>query len=439
LRRTIGISVVCAAGLFASLTSYAPAQTAVNHRIPAKADVLPPLSPLANTSSSGGSPITNEVQKFPLNVPAYSSNPGGTATIYLDFDGDFTSTWGTYHPGTTPAYDTDGDPTTFNSDELVNIQQIFLGIAEEFSPFNVNVTTVSPGTFVDYNSMRVVIGGDGKNGPDTYWTGVRAGGIGYVGGFTNAYPNTVYVFPGNLRNGTPRFSAMAAAHETGHSFGLEHHSEYQNGVRVQEYSDNDPTTTGDGLGHYSEQPTAPIMGVSYFGARGLWFRSDSTSEGFIQDDLAIISGNNGFGYRADDHSNSIVGATPLSLVGTFVSGNGIIERADDQDFFQFTVTEDSNALLQVLGSAFNQMLDPSLALYSSDGTLLDLQATSALGETITAMLMPGTYDLAVLSAGNYGDIGQYTLGGWIVPVPEPTAGAVVVLSLLIGRRNRKSR
>ena len=84
-------------------------------------------------------------QKFPLNVPAYNSNPSATATIYLDFDGDFTATWGTYHPGTTPAYDTDGDPTTFTADELVNIQQIFLGISEEFSAFNVNVTTVNPG------------------------------------------------------------------------------------------------------------------------------------------------------------------------------------------------------------------------------------------------------------------------------------------------------
>jgi hypothetical protein len=436
LRRTIGISVVCAAGLFAGLTSYAPAQTAVNHRVPARADVLPPLSPLANASGADGAAITNDVQTFPLNVPAYNSNPSANAKIYLDFDGDFTATWGTYHPGTTPAYDTDGDATTFTADELVNIQQIFLGIAEEFSPFNVNVTTVNPGTLTDYQSMWVVIGGDGKIGPDTYWTGARAGGIGYLGSFGNPYPNTVYVFPGNLRNGTPRFSAMAAAHETGHAFGLEHHSEYRFGARVQEYSDNDPTTTGDGPGHYSAQPTAPIMGVSYFAARGLWFNSDSTYEGNLQDDLGIITTRNGFGYRADDHSNSIVGATPLSLVGPFVVGHGIIENTEDQDFFHFTVTEDSNALLQVLGSAFNQMLDPSLALYSSDGTLLDLQATSALSETITAMLTPGTYNLAVSSAGNYGDIGQFTFSGWILPVPEPATGAVVLLTLLLGRRNR---
>jgi hypothetical protein len=392
---------------------------------------------LANASGAGGDSVTKDVQKFPLNVPAYNSNPTAAASIYLDFDGDFTAVWGSYRPGATPAYDTDADPTTFTSDELVNIQQIFLGIAEEFSPFNVNVTTVDPGSLTDYQSMRIVVGGDGKNGSDTYWTGVRAGGIGYLGSFSNPFPNTVYVFPGNLRNGIPRFSAMAAAHEAGHAFGLEHHSEYQNGVRVQEYSDNDPTTIGDGPGHYSAQPTAPFMGVSYFADRGLWFRSDSTFEGNLQDDLAIITSRNGFGYREDDHSNSIVGATPLSLVGPFVSGYGIIENTDDEDFFQFTITEDSNALLQVLGSAFNQMLDPSLALYSSGGTLLDLQATAALSETITAMLTPGTYNLAVTSAGNYGDIGQFTLGGWIVPVPEPAAGAVVLL--LLARRTRNSR
>src|SRR3712207_6232654 len=39
--------------------------------------------------------------------PALNSKPGAHAKLYLDFNGDTTSTWGSYRPGTTPAFDTD--------------------------------------------------------------------------------------------------------------------------------------------------------------------------------------------------------------------------------------------------------------------------------------------------------------------------------------------
>ena len=45
-------------------------------------------------------------------IAAVGRLPGAAATLYLDFDGDVTSSWGSYHPGTTPAFDQDGDPTT---------------------------------------------------------------------------------------------------------------------------------------------------------------------------------------------------------------------------------------------------------------------------------------------------------------------------------------
>src|SRR4051794_29506236 len=47
-----------------------------------------------------------------LNVPALNSLVGGHATIYLDFDGDSSSSWGSYNPGTTPAYDIDGNASS---------------------------------------------------------------------------------------------------------------------------------------------------------------------------------------------------------------------------------------------------------------------------------------------------------------------------------------
>src|SRR5258706_10706913 len=62
---------------------------------------------------------------FPLSsVPQLSSHPQSTVKIYLDFAGAPAQTWGSYSPPNTPAYDTDGDNTTFSSKELDQIQEI---------------------------------------------------------------------------------------------------------------------------------------------------------------------------------------------------------------------------------------------------------------------------------------------------------------------------
>src|SRR5436853_5609068 len=82
-----------------------------------------------------------------LDVPQLSSRPGAAATIYLDFNGHVESSWGSFSNVTTPAFDRDGDPTSFSATELNSINEIWTRVAEDFIPFNVNVTTVAPATF----------------------------------------------------------------------------------------------------------------------------------------------------------------------------------------------------------------------------------------------------------------------------------------------------
>src|SRR4051812_18171724 len=122
-------------------------------------------------------------------IPALSSRASASAKIYLDFNGDTSATWGTYRPGTTPAYDTDGDATTFSDTELANIREIFNRVAEKYAPFNIDVTTIDPGTYANKVATHVVIGGSGS------WLGSAAGGVAFINAFTNSSSNNAWVFP----------------------------------------------------------------------------------------------------------------------------------------------------------------------------------------------------------------------------------------------------
>ncbi|MFN9657915.1 MAG: hypothetical protein ACK55Q_19720, partial [Dolichospermum sp.] len=106
-------------------------------------------------------------------------------TIYLDFTGHTTTgtSWNTSRNITnivTPAFDLDGNTSSFSSAELERIQYIWQRVAEDFSPFNVNVTTQAPtdindliksGTSDTRWGVRVAIGGSASD-----WYG-SAGGV----------------------------------------------------------------------------------------------------------------------------------------------------------------------------------------------------------------------------------------------------------------------
>ena len=342
-----------------------------------------------------GSTATNDLAlaaSTPTGVPALSSNPSASVKLYIDFDGDYTSSWGAYSPGQTPAYDMDGNPSSFSDAERAAMWEIWARVAEKFSPFNVDVTTIDPGTYADKSAFRVVVGGTGA------WTGAAYGGIAYTGGFYSSSPNTAFVFEDNLGSHA-MYVAECVAHEAGHGFGLSHQSSYDaNGTRTATYS------TGDGL-------IAPIMGSSYFAQRGVWWNGTTSSANTYQDNLAILSGsNNGFGYRADDHGGSMSTASALGLSGSNLSGSGIIERMSDADYFSF-VTGGGAVTFTADVAQYGAMLDLKLMLMDANGNLIASADTSSLGESLSANLASGTYYLVVMSHGGYGDLGQYTITG----------------------------
>jgi len=349
--------------------------------------------PVATTAATAD---TSVAAAYALSsVPVLNSRLGAPATLYLDFNGAPAMTWGSYSVPATPAYTNDADTTTFTDAELTNIREIWSRVSEKYSPFNVNITTVAPPSLTDRVAMSDVIGGAGA------WSGGTYGGLSYVGGFANSLPNISFIFSANLGAGDPRYVGEASSHESGHDFGLQHQSTYSGTTKTAEYN------PGNSL-------IAPIMGNSYYAARGLWwYGTSSISSTSMQDDMAIISGStNAFGSAPEDHGQSISAANPLTVSGTSLSGSGVISTTSDRDYFSFTTTRGSVTLSGNVLSV-GPTLDLKLQLYNSAGTLLASADNSSLGETLSTSLSSGTYYLVVASHGSYGDVGQYTVSGTI--------------------------
>jgi hypothetical protein len=361
-------------------------------------------------------------QTFLLN-----SLPSATKTIYLDFNGHTTSgTW--WNSGftdgaafTTPAFSTDG-AATFSDAELERIQAIWQRVAEDFAPFNVNVTTQDPGTAAIVKSgtgdsawgVRVVIGGSYSN-----WFGDPAGGVAYLNTFGSSLDMGVFVFSNNLGNGE-KSTAEAISHEVGHSLGLSHDGQGSVGY----YEGHGSGATG----------WAPIMGVGYYRELTQWSKGEYPNRTTTQDDLAIItSSTNGFGYRTDDYGSTRATSSVLATTtaGTSKSVNvaGVIERNTDQDWFSFTTTG-GLVTFNVNGAARGTNLDILASIYSSSGTLVVAANPADLTTaSITTTLTAGTYYVMIDGVGartltdgysDYGSLGQYFITG---SIPDDGSGA----------------
>jgi hypothetical protein len=290
---------------------------------------------------------------YPLtSIPALNSLPSAKAALYLDFVGDHVSSWGSYSNITIPAFDQDGDPTTFSDGELTTITRIWEQVAEDFAPFNLNVTTVPQPSFANGVAERIDIGGDGA------WTGGSYGGLSFVGGFTDSNPNIGFVFSKNLGNGDPKYTAEDASHEAGHGFGLQYQSQYDSdGNLITEYY----AGPGDG--------TAPIMGCATYYRTPLsrwWYGTSSLGPTIMQDDMAVIaSSTNGFDYRPAPTNMTAATATPLAVSGSSVSGSGIIRLPTDDDYFSFTTGAGQVSLSALVQTGINNLV-PRLELCSTN-------------------------------------------------------------------------
>lgn len=354
------------------------------------------------------------------------SRPGANQTIFLDFDGHVTSgtSWNTnYNDGldiVTPAYDFDGDVTSFSDAELERIQRIWQRVTEDFSPFDVDVTTEDPGVDALLKSgagdtqwgIRIVIGGSSYD-----WWGSGAGGVAYTGSFSSSLGRPAFVFEEQLGNGNEKYTAEAISHETGHTLGLSHDG------RTTPYNEEYYGGNGAGVTGW-----APIMGVSYYKELTQFSKGEYAYANNTQDDLTIITTNNGFGYRPDDAGDSPATAASLTVAGTSVSGSGLIERTADVDLFRFAT---GAGVISLVVQPFER--GPNLdivarLLDASNNVIATSNPIDSLGAAINMTVPAGLYYLSIDGGGfgdpllvgytDYATLGSYTIGGTLVSTTE---------------------
>lgn len=341
-------------------------------------------------------------------TPILNSYPSARATIFLDFDGQTVS-------GTSWNYSSASivcGPSNLNN---AQINEVYNRIAEDYRPFNINVTTDSTVYWAApaRQRMRCILT------ISSAWYGV-AGGVGYIGSFTWGDNTPCFVFTA-LHNYNVKNISESASHEIGHTLGLAHQSSYDgNCTKLSDYNG------GYGSG---EIGWAPIMGVGYYENFTLWHNGhNSNSCTAIQDDLGIITGSsNGFGYRVDDHAGTFVGATVTDFVQDTFAINGVISKTDDQDVFKFNLANKGQFVLD--GVPYNvgagnsgSNLDMQIELIDgSQNVLGTYNPGNALNSIIDTALSAGTYYLRVDGKGNlyateYGSLGSYSLQGHITPI-----------------------
>jgi predicted alternative tryptophan synthase beta-subunit len=361
--------------------------------------------------------------------PIYHSRPGASRIIFLEFRGGLVSgtAWG--GPFDCYAWSTDADYTTFSDAEQLAIKRVWQRIAEDYAPFDVDVTTDPSATGT---KGVVMFTRDTCKDGTTKTPAAGYGGIAYLSVFGNSYYWPAWVSTDGTAN-QEQYMAAAGSHEMGHNLSLSH-----DGLTspVTEYYN------GHGSGDIS---WGPIMGSGYYSNVTQWSKGEYYVASRTEDDLAKIAGY--LALRADDHGDTNAAATPLAVIaGTTIASTtpntdpdnanptnkGVIERSTDVDVWSFataagSITLNVNPWISP-ASLRGGNLDIRIELYDSSNALVaSADPADRTYASITTTVALGTYYLHIMPVGTgtplaspptgytvYGSLGQYFISGTVI-------------------------
>ena len=265
------------------------------------------------------------------NIKKLQSRPSAKKTIYINsYGGVLTNTaWNDNYNSGQPieyeAFDRDGDSSYFNADELYQIWYAWHEMAEDYAPFDVNITT-DPDVYnaapVAFRSQIIATTAATR---DSFY-GSNAGGVAYVGvyNYQSDYLKTGWTFNSSISS-----LGLTHSHESGHQMGLLH----------------DGTAS---LSYYQGHGVwGPIMGAPFGKSYGQWSKGEYAGANNQQDDLQILA--YVLGGVADNEGNSFETATPLSFNGGFnkslLTPSGVF---DDVDYYSFTLNTQKQIQLNAM-------------------------------------------------------------------------------------------
>ncbi|KNC55220.1 uncharacterized protein AMSG_10847 [Thecamonas trahens ATCC 50062] len=355
-----------------------------------------------------------------LAVPVLDTRPGSANVIYLDFDGEnVTETeWNTQYGGPMAAapFSMDSNMTAFSAKDIAVITTIVRGVAEDYAPWDISITT-SRARYdtadVSSRSHCVIT--------NSVFAGFNTGGVAHMYAFPDSdYWQPTWIFASNLDMDVQHI-ASAAAHELGHQLGLFHDGR----TGLGEYY------PGHGIGATS---WAPIMGLPYGASITQWSDGDYFGATNTQDDVYDVAWLNAVDPVPDDVPDSPAQALALdttSIQAGAVLASGVISNRNDADAFLVVVEHagpfalDVTTLSQELPGMGN--LDVRAELYdANDGyTLIHVsdspdvvtarvqaQATSYAKNWVVVVRGTGWGHPASANTtgySNYGSLGAYTL------------------------------
>ena len=368
--------------------------------------------PGSTTAARGVAPLR---QTFRLH-----SKPGSRRTILLDFNGTVVrdTAWNqelNVRSGRHSGWDPANNGRSFTDREKRTVQSIWARVAEDYAPFNVDVTTEEPADARIHRSRksdkvfgtRVLIS-ESVNAQDRICN-QQCGGVSFLNVFSavgraHRRHRPSWVFPAGLGNDL-KAVAEAATHEAGHTFGLVHDNERV--LLGQDYY----------LGHGS---WAPIMGAAYFRPISQWSRGSYSGATSRQDDVAVIA-HRGAPFRGDE-----AGGRPRSAAPRPPDGTAYISRRGDVDVYRLGRCA-GRIKVRAVVARISPNLDTRLRLIRDGRVIESANPPSAtvtrnkargLNATITRGVRRGVYFAEVDGVGrgspstsydDYGSLGAYRL------------------------------